>query len=158
MSANTWTYVKASLSGTRTAVINYGLQCDLAGSSNSDCGLGGTGVGRINLDYIVIGPGVPTFSGSGPWDISVVFVDTAAADTVTVTYGSGGGTSGVQNSSTEGAHIFTTKSRIDAGGTLTNIASHPTITLSAPSGPTTDQQMRHGNWFNASGVEQSFTF
>lgn len=34
----------------------------------------------------------------------------------------------------------------------------PEITTAAASGtPTTDQQMRHGNWFN-NGVEQSFTF
>ncbi len=31
------------------------------------------------------------------------------------------------------------------------------LNTSAPSGPTTDQQMRHGKWFD-SGVEQGFTF
>jgi hypothetical protein len=127
------------------------LQCNTG--SNSDCGLGGTGVGRINLDYIVIGPGVPTFSGTGPWKINVVMVDMAAADTLTVTYGSGGGTSGVTNSSTSGVHTFTTSSRIDAAGTLTNIGTSPTITLAGQ-----DQLMRHGNWFNPSGAEQPFLF
>ncbi len=154
MTANTWTYVTAALSGTRTAVVTYGIQCNTG--SNSDCGLGGTGVGRLNLDDILLGPGVPTFSGSGPWDISVRFLDLAAADTVSIVYGSGGGASGVANSASSGVHTFTTQSRTSASGTLTNISSHPTVTLSS-GGPTVDQLMRHGAWFN-SGVSQPFTF
>lgn len=33
-----------------------------------------------------------------------------------------------------------------------------TFTAGAAAGPTNDQLLRHGNWFNSSGAEQSFTF
>ena len=147
--ADTWEYKTCDISGlTLTTVRSYGFVC-----TNATCNPVETG--NLWVDEFLIGPGVATFSGAGPWDITVRFLDLAAANTVTVTYGSGGGSSGVQNSSTEGVHTFTTKSKVDTAGTLTNISSHPTITLS--SGPTMDQVMRHGKWFNGTS-EQPFTF
>ena len=71
-------------------------------------------------------------------------MDLAATDTVTVTYGSGGGTSGVDNSSTKGTHTFTTKSKTLVDGTYMNIADHPFITLVGSNA----ELMRHQKWFN----------
>ncbi|OGC98059.1 hypothetical protein A2634_02735 [Candidatus Amesbacteria bacterium RIFCSPHIGHO2_01_FULL_48_32] len=150
VSANTWEYSVVSFGvTTRTAVVCYGFQ--FTNNAATDNKL-------LYTDYLLLGPGVPTFSGSGPWDISAVLLDTDGSDTVTVTYGdtSGGAGSTVTNSATAGVHTFTTKSRTSVTGTLDTIASSPTITLST--GPTNDQLMRHGAWFNSSGVEQPFTF
>ena len=151
LTADTWTYVKRTLAATRTAIVAVCI------------GSGGDGFDNdtIWIDDVLIGPGAATFTGSGPWTITTRFLDLAATETVTVTYGSGGGASGVTNSATEAVHTFTTASRvsdISTGSYQTLTGGSPTVTLSAPAGPTTDQQMRHGNWFNASGVEQSFTF
>jgi len=63
-----------------------------------------------------------------------------------------------------------TKAQIDAlrvkfrangtkGSTITVTASEYDITYTpTPGGPTNDQLMRHGKWFNGSGVRQPFTF
>lgn len=147
--ANTWEYKKCSLSGlTLTTVRSFGFRC-----TNNVCTPFETG--SFFIDEILIGPGVPTFAGTGPWDINARILDAANTETITVTYGSGGGSSGVTNSSTEAVHTFTTASRISVTGTLTNISSNPTVTLS--SGPTNNQLMRHGKWFDA-GSEKAFTF
>lgn len=47
---------------------------------------------------------------------------------------------------------------VTASSNLSSYSVIPEITTAAAvSGPTTDQQLRHGNWFN-NGIEQSFTF
>jgi murein DD-endopeptidase MepM/ murein hydrolase activator NlpD len=148
--ANTWEYKTCDISAaTLTTVKAFGFSC-----TNNTCNpFDG---GDVWVDEFLIGPGVPTFSGRVA---TVRFVDLAAADTVTVTYGDTGGGAGstVTNSSTAGAHTFTTASMLAAGGSYVDLAGgSPAITLSS-SGPTTDQQMRHGAWFSA-GVEQPFTF
>lgn len=144
-SSGVWVYAKCTLSGTLTTIRSYGFIC-----TNATCNPFETA--DVNIDELLIGPGVPTFSGR---NINVRLLDATTGDTVTVTYGSGGGASGVTNSSTEAVHTFTTLSKISVTGTLTNISSHPTVTIS--SGPTLDQLMRHGKWFNG-GSEQPFTF
>lgn len=146
--ANTWEYKKFTLTAARTSVVGFCINAGTASGLDSR---------SIWIDDVLIGPGVPTFSGTGPWSINVRFLDLAATDTVTIVYGDGGGASGVTNSSTEGVHTFTTQSRISDAGTLTNIGTSPTVTLTAPAGPTLEQTMRHGKWFS-SGVEQPFTF
>ena len=147
--ANTWEYNTCDIStATLTTVKAFGFSC-----TNNACNpFDG---GDVWVDEFLIGPGVPTFSGTGPWDIDFRILDAANTNTITVTYGSGGGASGVTNSATSGTYTFTTKSRISVSGTLTNISTQPTVCLNC--GPTNDQLMRHGGWFN-SGVEQPFTF
>jgi len=146
-SADTWEYKTLTLGATtRTAVISYGFNI------NSNVALDSINVWS---DYFLLGPSTPVVTGTGPWNIDVIGLSIANGNTITVTYGSGGGASGVTNSSSTGVHTFTTKSRTAVTGTLTNIASSPTVTLS--SGTTNDQLMRHGKWFN-SGAEQPFTF
>ena len=150
LNANTWYFLSGSLTGvTRTVIKSWGVEALAVAGLDSK---------NINLDDFMVGNTdamTPTFAGAGPWTIDLRILDLDNTETIQIVYGSGGGASGVQNSSTTGAHTFTTKSQVSAIGTLTAIASSPTVTLAA--GPTTDQQMRHGNWFN-SGAEQSFTF
>ncbi len=119
----TWTYVTvdfASATTTRTSVASYGWRS----ASNTFNGA------NINIDDLLIGPGVPTFPGSGVVNIRTLSL--ASGQTITTTYGSGGGTSGVTAPATAGTYIATTTSRISDSGTLTNIASHPTLTAKYP--------------------------
>lgn len=142
--ANTWEYKVLTFgSTTRTAVVCYGFQI------NHNSALDNI---TIKSDYLLLGPGTPTFSGSGPYTITVPLLDSDGSDTVTITYGVGGT---VTNSSSEGVHTFTTQSRTSISGTLTNISSSPTVTLS--SGPSNAELIRHGAWFQ-NGVEKPFTF
>jgi hypothetical protein len=148
LTADTWTYVKRTMTATRTSIVAVCIGSGLDGFDSDS----------IWVDDLLIGPGVPTFSGTGPWTISVRILDAADTETFTIIYGdtAGGGGSEVTNSVTAGVHTFTTQSRASDAGILDSIASQPTVTLSGPPGPNTDQVMRHGNWFNSSGVEQSF--
>jgi hypothetical protein len=50
--------------------------------------------------------------------------------TITIVYGSGGGTSGATAPVTTGTATFIVKSKVSATGTLTNIATQPTVTVS----------------------------
>ncbi|MFH1430060.1 MAG: hypothetical protein ABIG71_00880 [Candidatus Uhrbacteria bacterium] len=116
LTANTWSYQKLALSGTRTSVKSYGIKY------TTDIG-----AASVYLDYALVGPGLPTFSGSGPWLINVVFLALANTETVIVTYGSGGGATGVTAPSGATVDTFTTQTRDASDGTLTNISSSPTI-------------------------------
>jgi murein DD-endopeptidase MepM/ murein hydrolase activator NlpD len=149
LTADTWTYQKHTLTATRTNVDTF---CFNDGN--------GTGLDAdiIWVDDLMIGPGTPTVTGSGPWTISVRILDAANTETFTVVYGdtSGSANGDVTNSASSGVHTFTTQSRISDAGTLADIAAQPTVTLSG-GGPTIDQLMRHGAWFD-SGTEQPFTF
>ncbi|HRP51834.1 MAG TPA: LamG domain-containing protein [Candidatus Dojkabacteria bacterium] len=123
VSANTWTYFVFDMTGTRTAITAFGLICDTTGCDSN----------TFWLDEVMVGPGSPTFVANGPdVDIRARFLDLASTDTVTVTYGAGGGTSGADVPSTSGIDEFTTRTRFDAGGTLTNISSHPTVNVASP--------------------------
>ena len=115
-------------------------------------------------------------------DVSVRGYYTVAASTVTVYYSTDGSDPSipvgvpislpVTSPSTQtvtASSLSLTKTQIDAlrvkfeasvgkNGYVWVQASQYDLTYTpTASGPTTDQQMRHGNWFN-SGVEQSFTF
>jgi murein DD-endopeptidase MepM/ murein hydrolase activator NlpD len=151
LSANTWTFVTHTLSVARTAVTTAGIVCQGAGCDSTQLWIdeimvGGTASGAV----------APTITGTGPWDIGYRLINLDNTETAVLVYGSGGGAGGVTNSSSAGVHTFTTKSRTTSAGTLTNISAHPTVTLTT-SGPTNDQLMRHGKWFN-SGVKAAFTF
>ena len=120
LTANTWSYQNLTLTGTRTTINSYGFKY------TTDIG-----AATINADDILLGPGVLSFSGSGPWDINLRILSLTNTETITVTYGdNAGGGGGVTVTSSTGDEVFTTKSRISDSGTLTNIASHPTITVS----------------------------
>ena len=124
VSANTWTYFVFDMTGTRTAITAFGLICDTTGCDSN----------TFWLDEVMVGPSSPTFVANGPdVDIRARFIDLASTDTVTVTYGAGGGTSGADVPVTSGLDEFTTRTRFDAGGTLTNISSHPTVNVENPS-------------------------
>lgn len=149
LSANTWSYQKFTMTLGRTDVDSVCFFTNDKAGFDSNVWW---------VDEILLGPGLPTFSGSGPWTISARVLDAANTETFTVTYGDGGGASGVTNHTTADVYAFTTQSTPIVSGTLTSISSSPTVTLSVPpSGPTMDQIMRHGAWFS-SGVEQPFTF
>jgi len=149
LSDTTWTYVKCNLSGTLTTVRSFGFIC--IGSGNT-CSPFEDGV--VNIDYVLAGPGSPTFAGSGPWDITVRFLNMASTETAVVQYGNSAANSGVTNSSTDSTHIFTTKSRTTSAGTLTNISNSPWITITRGN----SYLMRHGKWFNSSDIIQPFAF
>jgi len=145
VAANTWSYFSFSLSATRTAVKAFGLVAVGSGFDSASQW----------LDEVLIGPGVPTFSGTGPWTISTRILKAASTDTFSVVYGdaAGGAGSTVTNASTAGVYTFTTQSKTGVAGTLTDISSSPTITLSA----SLDTLLRHGAYFSG-GIEQPFTF
>lgn len=123
VSANTWTYFTFTLTATRTAVKAFGLVANGSGFDSADQW----------LDEVTIGPGSPSFVANGSdTDIRIRFISLDTAATVTVTYGSGGGTSGADAPSTTGSYEFTTRSRVATSSTydsLVNISTHPTITL-----------------------------
>jgi len=122
--ANTWQYLVFNFGATtRTSIQSFGFQITSA-----------TGLDNVTLytDFFLIGPGIPVFSGTGPWTITTRFVEIANGNTVTLTYGSGGGTSGVTAPSVAGVNTFTTQSRTAVTGTLTNIGTSPTITVNNP--------------------------
>lgn len=120
VAANTWTYKTLTLSGARTSVASYGFQINNNGGiDNRD----------VYIDDVLFGPGSPTFSGN---NIGVRFLSLANPQTAVITYGSGGGASGVTAPSTAGVYTATTTARISDSGTLANISSHPTITVNNP--------------------------
>lgn len=121
LTANTWSYQNLTLTGTRTTINSYGFKYT-------------TDIGAVtmNADDILLGPGNPSFSGTGPWDIKVRILALVNSQTITVTYGdNAGGGGGVTVTSSSGDHTFTTKSRISDSGTLTNITTSPVITVGA---------------------------
>lgn len=120
VAANTWTYKTLTLTGTRTSVASYGFRI------NNNNGVDNR---NVYIDDILLGPGSPTFSGN---NIGVRFLTLASSQTAVVTYGSGGGASGVTAPSTAGVYTATTTARISDAGTLTNISIQPTITVNNP--------------------------
>ena len=124
LTANTWTYEKLTLSGTRTAIKTYGI------NYATDIG-----AATVWLDDMLIGPGTPTFPGGGVADVRLLSL--ASGQAVTLTYGSGGGASGATAPATTGAYTFTTTDRVSDSGTLTGIATSPVVTVNpAASSPT----------------------
>ncbi|MFA6338627.1 MAG: hypothetical protein WCW87_01030, partial [Candidatus Paceibacterota bacterium] len=116
LSANTWTYQKLTLTGTRSSINSYGI------NYATDIG-----AATIYLDDVLVGPGSVTFPGGGVIDVRLL--DLTTPQTVVVTYGSGGGTSGVTAPSTAGTYNFITQSRASDSGSLTSIVTQPTITV-----------------------------
>lgn len=122
LSANAWTYVKWTFTGAGSTRASITTFCFNAG--------GNTGMDskQIYVDEVLIGPGIPTFPANGSdIDISVRLLDLTTNETLTVTYGSGGGTSGADVPSSAAVDEFTTRTKISASGTLTNITSQPTV-------------------------------
>ncbi|MBI2099385.1 hypothetical protein HYT45_03180 [Candidatus Uhrbacteria bacterium] len=127
LTANTWTYVKWTFVGAGSTRTNVRTFCFNAGTN--------TGMDSLQLyvDDLLIGPGAITFPANGSdTDIAVRLVDMASSETLTTTYGSGGGSSGATAPGTAGSYEFTTRSRTASSGSLTNIASSPTITVTSP--------------------------
>jgi len=125
ITANTWTFVNLTLTGVRTSVLSFGFQIAGASAQNNN----------INIDDILLGPGILSFPGSGI--ISARLLTLAGSAATTITYGFGGGTSGAVAPSAGEISIFTTQSRASDSGTLTNIASSPTVSVNNPSPTTT---------------------
>lgn len=126
-SADIWTNINWTFAGAGSTRNSVRAICFYAAGN---AGLDGK---QIWFDDILIGPGSPTFVANGSdTDIRVRFLQMALNETATVTYGSGGGTSGVDLPSTPGVNTLTSRSQVDSSGTLTNISSQPTITLTTP--------------------------
>ncbi|MBU6141885.1 hypothetical protein KGO95_02045 [Patescibacteria group bacterium] len=123
VAANTWAYVVLPFgSTTRTSIASYGFMVSNTSINHAN----------IHVDDMLIGPGSPTFLTNV---IHARVLQLANTQTLAITYGSGGGTSGATAPSTAGTSTFTTQSRVSDSGTLTNIASSPTVSVS--SGPDT---------------------
>lgn len=128
LTANTWTYIKWTFTGAGSARTSVTTFCINAGSN------GGMDSKQIWVDEMLVGPGTLTFPANGSdVDIAIRILDLANTETLTVTYGSGGGASGADAPTTAATDTFTTRTRISANGTLTNIAAQPTITVTAGS-------------------------
>ncbi len=144
--ANTWVWETFPLTQAQTSVLTFGFTYGSNSTLDSN---------TVTVDYILIGPGSPVITGSGPWTItSNIITIPANTGTIVVKYGSGGGASGVTNSATAGIHTFTTQSKIATNPTnsLTSITTSPTVTL----GNMVDM-MRHGDFFS-SNVRKPFAF
>jgi hypothetical protein len=122
LTANTWTFQKLTLTGTRTNISSFGIKY-----------VTNIGAATIYVDDILIGPGSPSYTSG---TVGVRLLSLASSQTIIFSYGSGGGASGVTAPSTTGTATATTTSRVSDSGTLTNISSHPTLTATNP-GPTT---------------------
>jgi hypothetical protein len=127
LTANTWTHITLTLSGTtaaRDAVQSFGFiyRNSPTAFDNVD----------IYVDDFLIGPGLPTFSGSG--GVSARLLQLTGGQTMTLTYGAGGGVSGATAPLSNGTNLFTTKTRTMASGVLTQVVSSPTVTVSGGSG------------------------
>lgn len=138
--ANTWTYVTFDISGiTRTSVRTF---CINAGVSTP-----GLDSKSVYIDDILIGPGLPTFTTNATnTDILVRLIRLGSGETLTITYGEGGGVAGVSAPTSTGSDTFYTQSRTPSAsgyGTLTNISSHPVISVLAS---TTWEQVAY-RWF-----------
>ena len=73
---------------------------------------------------------IGTISGSGPWTIPINCAPGAGNDpTFVLTYAGGGNK--VTAPSSAGTYTFTTQQKSSGGGTLTNIATQPTITVTS---------------------------
>lgn len=121
LSADTWSYQKLTLSGTRTSVNSFGIKyaTDI-------------GAATVYLDDVLIGPGSLTFSG-GAADARILSL--SSGQTVVFTYGNGGGSSGVTAQASAGTATATTTSRISDSGILADVASQPTLTATQASHP-----------------------
>jgi phosphodiesterase/alkaline phosphatase D-like protein len=128
IAANTWTYVVVNFGATtRTSVASFGFYVRHNGNIDNN---------TIWIDDVLIGPGVPTFPGGG--QIRARLLQLGAAQTVTLTYGSGGGASGANAPASGETSIFTSSARISSAGTLAAIASSPIVTVFNPVPTTTD--------------------
>ena len=114
LSANTWSYQKLTLSGTRSSVNSFGIKyaTDI-------------GAATVYLDDVLIGPGSLTFSGGAA---SARILSLSSGQTIVFTYGSGGGSSGVTAPAGIGTAAAITTNRISDSGTLASIGSQPTLT------------------------------
>ncbi len=127
--ANTWTYVSfnfGSAGSARTAITSYGFK--ITNLSIKDT--------TVYADSFSIGAGssiVPTFSGN---DIVVTAISLTNGQTITVTYGAGGGSSGAVAPSSPETSTFTTKSKTLDSGTLTTIGTSPTVSVVDTTAPT----------------------
>lgn len=121
LSANTWTYVVLTFGATtRTSVQSYGFIVR-----------SGAALDNVNVwfDDILLGPGSASFSGG---DMSVRLLRLSSGETVSFSYGAGGGSSGVTAPGTDGVYTFTTQTRADDSGVLASISSSPSIVVSTP--------------------------
>ena len=114
LSADTWSYQKLTLSGTRTSVNSFAKKytTDIGGAT-------------IYLDDVLIGPGSLTFSGGAA---GARILSLSSGQTIIFTYGSGGGSSGVTAPAGIGTATATTTNRVSDSGTLASIGSQPTLT------------------------------
>ncbi|MFA5936126.1 MAG: peptidoglycan-binding protein [Patescibacteria group bacterium] len=120
LTANTWTYVTHTLSGStsaRDAVQSFGFiyKNSATAFDNVD----------IYIDDLLIGPGLPTFPGSGV--ISTRLMQLTSPQTVIINYGSGGGASSAAAPASTEISTFTTQTRTSSAGTATTILSSPTV-------------------------------
>ncbi len=120
ITANTWTFVNLSLSGTRTSILSYGFEI------NNKSNLDNT---TINIDDILLGPGSPVFL-NGVSNIRLLTLSTG--QNISITYGSGGGASGASAPLVGQMSTFLAKTRISDSGILTNILTSPVITVNNP--------------------------
>ncbi len=127
ISADTWTYVPWTFGGAGATRSSVRAICFYAASNS---GLDGK---QIWIDDILIGPGSPIFMANGSdTDVYVRFLQMALGETATVTYGAGGGTSGVDVPAVASVYEMTTRSQVNSSGALAEIASQPTITVTEP--------------------------
>ena len=122
---NTWVFHVLDISGISSDILSsvqsYGIKyaVDYFGTSTGD----------IYLDEMLIGPdNVNALSFSGQ-TVTARILELATSSTITINYGSGGGSSGVTAPSICQVYTFDTKSKIAVDGTLTSIATSPTITV-----------------------------
>ena len=123
-----WMYVVLDLGATtRTSVVSFGFRNNTGG--------GPLDFTTFRIDDLLIGPGSLSFPGGGV--VGARLLQLSNTQTVTITYGSGGGSSGVTAPAIVGAAMATTTNRVSDAGTLTNVGTQPTLTAIDPASTTT---------------------
>lgn len=121
--ADEWTWVTINLDPkiSRTKVVSYGFRVSNASSLENT---------TVSTDYLLMGPGVPTIEGYGPWTLTLPILSIPANNgKIIVNY------RGVENPLTEGVYTFTTKAKMITAPSynFVSLAKQPVVTLSKSS-------------------------
>lgn len=123
-----WMYIVLDLGATtRTSVVSFGFR--------NNTGRKPLDFTTFRIDDLLIGPGALSFPGDGV--VGARLLQLSNTQTVTITYGSGGGSSGVTAPAIAGETTITTTNRVSDAGTLINIGTQPTLTAIDPTSTTT---------------------
>lgn len=104
------------------------------------------------------GGSIGTISGSGPWMIPITGVTLPYNTTCTLTYGSGGGSGGGTAPPAPGSAAWSVTEMSESGGTMTALASSPSVDVLAADGSGTMSSTTANVANSATGETIPFTY